>query len=378
MKHADIIQWVLLLLISLWHPPGWESALAQSVDFSGQLSVWIQENHDDGRTTHLLGGRYIPRLSMNMDLTGERFIDAEVSVNAFWYADTRMDNDQYDADFHRAVVRYATPQTTTRIGLQKINFGPARILRSLRWFDRLDPTDPQQFTDGVWGGLFRYNALNNANAWLWILYGNEDLKGMDQLPTSEDRPEFGGRFQYPVPAGEIAVTAHTRQVGGDRPAPDEFTENRYALDGSWDVTVGTWFEAVLVQQTTPAIHDNYLHLATLGADYTFSIGNGLHLTLEHFVAAAGGHPLDTGETVHATAFSLDYPLNILDNVTALGFYNWDDNTHAQHVEWRRTYDRVTFSLSGFSYPQAPGDTAMFSSTSSVEGVGAQFMIIFNH
>jgi hypothetical protein len=50
--------------------------------------------------------------------------------------------------------------------LQKINFGSASMLRPLMWFDQMDPRDPLQLTDGVWGLLGRYYFLNNANIWL--------------------------------------------------------------------------------------------------------------------------------------------------------------------------------------------------------------------
>ena len=59
-------------------------------------------------------------------------------------------------------------------GLQKINFGSATMLRPLMWFDQVDPRDPLQLTDGVWGVLGRYYFLNNANIWLWGLYGNKN------------------------------------------------------------------------------------------------------------------------------------------------------------------------------------------------------------
>ena len=69
-------------------------------------------------------------------------------------------------------MRYSSDQFELRLGLQKINFGSASMLRPLMWFDQMDPRDPLHLTDGVWGLLARYYFLNNANIWLWGLYGN--------------------------------------------------------------------------------------------------------------------------------------------------------------------------------------------------------------
>ena len=84
------------------------------------------------------------------------------------------------------------------------------------WFDRIDPRDPLQLTDGVWALLLRYFFLNNANIWLWGLYGNDDVKGWEFLPTVKDDIEFGGRIQVPVPLGELGLSYHHRRADVNR------------------------------------------------------------------------------------------------------------------------------------------------------------------
>ncbi|GAI27146.1 unnamed protein product, partial [marine sediment metagenome] len=58
------------------------------------------------------------------------------------------------------------------------------------WFDRIDPRDPLQLTDGVYGLLLRQYFLNNANIWVWGLYGNDDLRGWEYLPSEAKSVEF--------------------------------------------------------------------------------------------------------------------------------------------------------------------------------------------
>merc|ERR1712127_1137306 len=105
-----------------------------------------------------------------------------------------------------------TNQFELRVGLQKIDFGSASLLRPIQWFNQIDPRDPLQLTNGVYGVLGRYYFLNNANIWLWTLYGNEKTRGFDALETNKKVPEFGGRIQYPTKKGEIALSYHHRSA----------------------------------------------------------------------------------------------------------------------------------------------------------------------
>jgi hypothetical protein len=78
----------------------------------------------------------------------------------------------------------------------------------------MDPRDPLQLTDGVWGVLGRYYFLNNSNIWLWALHGNKELKGWESTKTLNSAPEIGGRIQHPAGRGEIAISYHYRKIDG--------------------------------------------------------------------------------------------------------------------------------------------------------------------
>ncbi|HPG73422.1 MAG TPA: hypothetical protein PLM49_03960, partial [Bacteroidales bacterium] len=179
--------------------------------------------------------------------------------------------------------------------MQKINFGSASMIRPLMWFDKLDPRDPLQLTDGVWGILGRYYFLNNANLWLWALYGNKEAKTWEIGNTSLQRPEFGGRLQLPVPKGEVAFSYHNREVDksgmGEIPAIVEIVnENRFGLDGKWDLGVGLWFEAAWMHKSkNMGIFTNQFS-ACVGIDYTFGVGNGLNLIFEQLLFAYDEKP----------------------------------------------------------------------------------------
>jgi hypothetical protein len=252
------------------------------------------------------------------------------------------------------------------------------LLRSLKWFDQLDPRDPLQLTEGIYGLRFRYDTSKNASLWAWVLYDNNGLKGYEMLPTASGIPEIGGRIQYPVPGGEVGVTFHTRRVEGTGFNTIEFRENRYALDGRWDVGVGLWFESVLQQQKEELLPYEWQKMVTLGMDYTLGIGSGLHLLGEHMVTAVSEDPFQWDEDAQVSAISLSYTLGFFDSLTAFGYYSWDLRKYYQYLSWQRTYDDFIIQLSGFHYPESSGDDGRMAQSALGAGYGGQLMVIYNH
>lgn len=353
-------------------------AHALESNISGQLSGWTIETYSQENWENNTGLRYIPEVDIKQPINDDSFMDAEISLNGYVATSGNDVHEDYDLELYRAKLRFATTQTETRVGLQKINFGPARLLRPLRWFDRLDPTDPLQLTDGVYALRFKYVALNNANLWLWVLYGNEDPKGYEMLPTASGNPELGGRLQYPVPRGELAVTAHSRNVDGSESNVPDYSENRFAVDGRWDIGIGLWFETVFQHQETSALPYDWTKMITIGMDYTLGLGNRLYVALEHMTTALSEEVLGWDEDGNISAVSLNYPIGIMDNITAIGYYSWDQKDYYQYLRWLRTYDTLALSLSLSYYPEITGNEYGLNQGINKGGYGAGFMIIFNH
>ena len=369
-KPIFLLIWIILIF------PG--DSQGVEYDFLGQLSGWTIESGNKDAWNNNSGLRYIPRLIVEQSINDDSFLDIEGSFNGYLASNSGNSAEKSDLELYRLKLRFATTQTETRIGLQKINFGPALLLRSLRWFDRLDPRDPLQLTDGVYALRFRYNALNNSNFWLWSLYGNDDIRGYETLPTSPGKPEFGGRFQYPVPYGELAATFHTRNVDASLLNGRDFTENRFALDGRWDIEIGFWFESVLQQQKADFLPYEWSKMMTLGMDYTFGIGNGLHVLGEHMTVVSSDKPLEMDEDSQISALNMNYLMGYLDTLMAIGYYSWEQEKYYQYIGWQRTYDNLIFRFSLFYYPQDKKDNRKSGQNTFGSGHGGQMMIIYNH
>lgn len=426
----------------LFYPP---SPRSQTLEFQGLVSGWGAASAEKS-TPSQLGFRWLPALSLTKHLRGESLLDAELSLNAWGTADVHGFDDirsRGRIKLYRGQGRFSSPRFEARLGLQKISFGSAAFLRPLMWFDRLDPRDPLQITDGVYGLLLRYYFLNNANIWLWGLYGNEDPKGWETLSTAPKRPEFGGRIQTPLGKGELAFSYHHRRVKTKANNPDSSSslrpspscsmfsasraipaatpapplstmtrgfyqtglsdstsvesspsvipENRYALDGKWDFGVGVWFEASFIRQEDERLPYPRQRALTIGLDYTFDIGNGLHVLGEYFEftpkkskASDDNSSMASGDipgrdTFRFVALSLSYSLGLLDNLSGIVYYDWEKRDTYAFLRWQRTYDRWNFHLMAFWNPERfriyrteETDANLFA------GKGIQVMVVFHY
>jgi len=184
----------------------------KTFNFYGKVSELVGGSL--GNSSYLFSSRYLPSLETNIYNKSNKFVDLELTGNLYYQTDFDTTSNS-DIDFYRLWSRYSTTQFEMRLGLQKINFGPAFLFRPLMWFSSNDPQDPLGLSKGVWGLRLRYYFLNNANIWAWCLYGNNDLKGMEIFPTKDNSIEYGGRIQLPILNGELGISYHNRHYETD-------------------------------------------------------------------------------------------------------------------------------------------------------------------
>lgn len=369
--------------------------------FRGQVSAWTNINPAMDMPVWL-GGRIIPQANYEFRLPSGNLFDIEASANINGAAGfSPFDSFEVDGTLkaYRIWARFSGKQFELRAGLQKINFGQATMLRPLMWFDQMDPRDPLQLTDGIWGLLGRYYFLNNTNIWLWTLYGNRGQRAWDFLETPEHRPEFGGRIQIPVLPGEAAFSYHYRSTqlpkylravaGIPQEDTDGFSsllspgaegihpEHRFALDGKWDVGPGLWFESVWIRNTGNFSNLTNQNMLTLGADYTFGLGNGLSLVLEHLVFSYNEKAFTFHNSTSFTALSASYPLGMNHYLSAILYRDWDNSTQYNFVSWRTQLPRLILYTMAFWNPTRLQLPQMNSSGLLFAGKGIQILVVYN-
>jgi hypothetical protein len=353
----------------------------------GLISVWLFDNFERSSDTRV-GARFIPEFSLSQPLAGSFSLDLNFSLNAYSLAEIGSGEDiqtEGKVKPYRFWLRLATSRFEARFGLQKINFGSASLLRPLMWFDSLDPRDPLQLTDGVYGLLLRYYFQNNANIWVWGLYGNERTKGWESIATAEDTVEYGGRAQVPLLGGEAAVTYHHRQFDlGSLPGapvvlPEErVPESRVGLDGKWDLGIGLWFEGTLTHQDSELLANPWQRAYAFGADYTFSLGNGLNIMAEHLRIDRAKKALEAGDGTDFTALFVRYPASIFVDLTAIFYYDWKEKELYRFLSWQRTYDRWRFNIIAFWNPAEFLIYPTQAGSNPFSGKGIQLTVVFNY
>lgn len=357
----------------------------QLLDFNGQVAGWMTANYSGGFGFQT-GLRYIPQLLLKVPESGKYTIDGEFSADSYLSYSILQDTDNsfdLDARLYRFWLRFSGDRFEVRAGLQKINFGSASMLRPLMWFDRIDPRDPLQLTRGVYAIQGKYYFENNANIWLWILYGNKSIKGWELIPSRRWRPELGGRIQLPVPKGELAFSYHNREAEfpDDWQPPvtesSRFPENRFGFDLKLDLGPGIWVEGSVTHQKQDEIPP-FTTAITIGADYTIGIGNGLNITAEHMFFSSSEELFRSGEDLSFTGISAGIPLSIITRVSAIVFYDWKNNGFYRFTNLSFTFDKIAVNMIGFWNPETFRIFNYDSGPNMFAGAGGQVMVVYNY
>jgi hypothetical protein len=351
----------------------------------GQLSG-VSSFNPKATSTLFVGVRYLPEYSLNYTGDSNAFWDFNVAGNlsagAIWRADSVRT--YASADPYRAWARFSTSRLELRAGLQKIDFGVAKLVRPLQWFNQIDPRDPLQLTNGVYSLLGRYYFANNANIWLWSLYGNRDARGFDLFGTRAGSLEAGGRFQWPLPTGEAALSYHYRQVGGSdilnlpSSSVQNMGEDRLGLDVKVDRTVGLAFESAFIrkrkriQQFTETLQVN------CGVDYTFGIGNGLGILIEQYGIAFMERGFENRRETWVTAGLLTYPFSLFDQLQFIVYQPWVNSDPALILNYQHTFKRIVAYTMLYYNPESTGFVQQNDLTNQFQGPGIRILIVYNH
>lgn len=353
---------------------GKRDTLAGELIYRGQLSGWAGA----GVRSVSAGLRYLPQLSFRIGnppgSNGVRF-EGELAGNLYAHCNRLegVTGKDVQARLYRGWVRVAGSRTELRLGLQKINFGPALMLRPLMWFDSMDPRDPLQLTDGVWGALGRYYFSNNANLWVWGLLGNDRQRPWDIGLSSARVPEFGARLQIPVATGSAGFSFHRRKTQWQ-----ELYENRYGIDLRFDYIIGLWAEAAWINKRGAAGSVTNQQLWMVGADYTFGLGNGLNVMAEHMLIWNGEKLFDMTERRHMSALSVNYPLGLWDNLSYIFYMDWKGKGTYHFVRWKHTMRFGDLYVMAYANPDDSALPHTGNAAGRLPGKGIQIMLVLSH
>jgi hypothetical protein len=251
------------------------------------------------------------------------------------------------------------------------------------WFDQIDPRDPLKLTDGVWGLLTRYYFLNNANIWLWGLWKNDKVKGWESIPSNKTTPELGGRIQIPVPRGETGLSYHFRKADSRKmdslvPSVAKIPEHKLGFDYRFDGVVGCWLEGSWTHKTQDFGILTNQEIINLGIDYTFNLGNGLYAVYEQLIASGDEEAFRFNNKINFSLLSLTYPVGLFDNLNAIVYFNWEDSSLYNFINWEHQFKYISMYVIGYWNPDNYAIPSQEDSGTLFAGKGLQVMVVYNY
>ncbi len=342
------------------------TSFGQSLSTNGQLWTSTLTSNDvpDGQSSIESTMGYIPTLSLFKELSDNQLIDIEWAyrLDRAYSGDSLLHNNE---SHHRYWIRYSSEKLEARLGLQKIVFGPSFVLRSLSWFDTIDLKDPTGQTDGVEAFRLRWFPSNSLSLWSWAINNDQDTLS------------YGSRAEVSNSAGEWGLTYHqdpskSLKGIGQIGIPVYGSHNRLAIDYRYDGFIGFWNESALISSDRTDII-----MATVGADYTLPIANGILVMAEYMSISNKINSYESSQSY--TAIMASMPLGMVHQLMFISQFDLEENRSYNYLRWSSTYDHYSLNfILSISPKRAEYLPIIMPNTLAGFGNGFQFMFIYNH
>lgn len=249
---------------------------------------------------------------LDYELTGDaRSVDGPSVQTRF--------NKDFDADFFRAWFRLGNDKFKLVGGRQKILFGAGSLFRPLGFFDTRNIAGIVPLTRGMDGVLSNYFFDETTLVEGWAVPAKKDDKVIVGFRGERlfEGWETGIVFQYHPPTDQVDLPNFNLDL----------TQAGFHIKG--EHVAGFWNESRLdIEQKAgkrPLKFDS-----VLGADYTFSLGAGLHVLGEYFVSVREKEFTWVDRlnqlNIHQLGFLLDQPVGIAVVWRLFGFYDLKDGS----------------------------------------------------
>jgi len=224
-----------------------------------------------------------------------------------------------DVDFFRAWLRLDHGNFKIRGGRQKILFGSGFVFRPLGFFDTRDVTGVVPETRGVDGvrTTYFFDETTSVESWLVPAKRNESVVWGMRGEALLGNVETGAVIQY-HPKTDLEELADFNQ---------DMWQAGFYFKG--EKAVGYWNESRLDVENNRGNHPVRFD-TVFGVDYTFDVGEGLHVLTEYFLSVRERQftqtDLQGDRTVQQLAVLLDQPVGIDVKWQVFGIYDLKDRS----------------------------------------------------
>ena len=121
--------------------------------------------------------------------------------------------------------------------------------------------------------------------------------------------------------------------------------------------------------------ESYLNL---GIDYTFNIGNGVHIMTEYFrYNNREDWKKGSGDATSYSAAVIDYPFGLMNRIAGIAYYNWNKKEWYRMINIERQWDHLSLYLMAFWNSEGAFLYSREGETNLFAGTGVQLMAIMN-
>jgi len=249
--------------------------------------------------------------------------------------------EETDTDFHRAWLRLSDERGEVRSGRQKIDFGSGFIYRPLSFFNTRDVTGVVPETRGVDGVRSTYFINDTTSVQGWVVpakAGERVIAGL-RWEGLLGEVESGWVAQY-HPESDLSDLPQFGQ---------ELIQFGYHFKGEY--AVGYWTEGRVDVERINGRHPLRFD-SVLGTDFTFDVGDGLHVLIEYFFSTrepqfTQEEALKGDRTLHQFGVLFDQPVGADITWQVFGLFDGRDGSFQiiPQVEYALTSE-VFLYLSG--------------------------------
>lgn len=335
--------WLIVLFLSSIGLP--TQSLAFDYNFEGRLRIasrYIVES-PQGFDDHDSLGEFRLGVNGNILRRGEWSLDYEILGDGNYFRGAGEQaglNDDFDADFFRAWFRLEKGNWRFRGGRQEILFGAGALFRPLGFFDARVISGVLPQTRGVDGARLSWFVDETTTVQGWV------------IPSKiGDRLIAGLRWEGSIADLETGFVVQYHPKSNLKTLPNfdlELLQLGYHFKGEYEI--GYWSEGRLdVEQNTT--RRSLRFESVFGVDYTFDLGEGLHVLMEYFLSTRQKDffprdPRGDG-TTHQFGWMLDQPVGIATIWRLFGFYDVLDGSFqlAPQIEYAWT-EQIFIYLQG--------------------------------
>ena len=265
-----------------------------------------------------------------------------VNLNAWGAAEQAGFVDDLDTEFFRAWARLSSSSNDLelRVGRQQILFGAGALFRPLGFYDNrvISGVFPQ--TVGVDSFRFTWHSEETTTFQSWLVPAK-----------SVSRMIVGGRWEGLIGELDAGVAFQYKPVSDLRflsSFDKELTQFGYHIKGEYEV--GFWNESRFDFESD--LGKTLMRVESVfGSDYTFDVGQGLHVLLEYFISSTeSGFSISDpkgDQTIHQFGVQMDQPIGIATVWRMFAFYDVLDGSFrwAPQIEYAWT-DEIFLYLQG--------------------------------